>query len=146
LKKPSKTRYPLESFDPRFRNIWLRGILGEVRIAFDTLREAQAFQARLQIYRSKLREANDPQSAMLYRAKTSLRSNILLIHPTDTAFVSVLNEFNQPIRPSTIPSVTPTPPPTTPASSADLDESTSTPLSLEELFAELPPPTEEPTP
>ena len=130
MKRPLKNRFPLESFDPRFRNIWLRGVLGEVRIEFETKKEAQAFQARLQMYRMKLKEANDPQIATLYRAKTSLRDNVLLIQPADTAYVSVLKEFNAPVKDTAIPSLTPELP--------DLDTSTSKPLSIDDIFSDLP--------
>lgn len=133
MKRPLKNRYPLESFDPRFRNIWLRGVLGEVRVEFPTRKEAQAFQARLQMYRMKLKEANDPQTATLYRAKTSLQDTTVIIQPTDTQFISVLNEFNQPIKPSAIPPLTPDLPPL-----PELDETTSKPLSIDDIFSDLP--------
>lgn len=126
-KAPRKTRYPIESFDPRFRNIWLRAILNEVRIEFPTEREAQAFQARLQLYRAKLRDSGDPDAKALYRAKTSLQGKVLLIRPTDTAFSPVLDAFNK---------ATAVPPM---AGEADVDHSTATPLSVDDIFADLPP-------
>lgn len=129
MKKPLKTRYPLESFDPRFRNIWLRAVLNEVRIEFPTEREARAFQARLQLYRAALRDANPTDAASLYRAKTSLQGKLVLIRPTDAVHKDILDEFNK------IPSgaASTEAPPAAP----DLDDTTSKPLSLDDIFSDL---------
>lgn len=126
--KPRKSRYPLESFDPRFRNIWLRAVLDEVKIEFSTEKEAQAFQARLQLYRAKLRDSGDPDGQTLYRAKTSLMGNILFIRPTDTKFIDVLDAFNAPGK---------RPPPVIVAPSLDLDHSTSKPIAIDDIFSDL---------
>ena len=51
---PFNPKTPIESFDPRFRNIWLRAALEPIVISFDSPRDAAAFQARLQNFRANL--------------------------------------------------------------------------------------------
>ena len=122
--KPRKSRYPLESFDPRFKNIWLQAILGEVKLEFPTEKAAAAFQARLQLYRAKYRDSGAEDVKALYRAKTSLFGKVLLIRPTDTAFTQVLDHFNTTIAVPSLDTVI-----------GDLDKATSKPLSVDDIFA-----------
>lgn len=91
------TRFPLESFDPRYKQIWLRAALGEIKLGFPDDKAAMTFQMRLHMYRSKLRKSGDPTATSLYRAKTSRRDNILFIRPADTDFEDALSQFSDPM-------------------------------------------------
>lgn len=132
-KLPSEfnSRFPLESFDPRYKTIWLRAALEELEIKFTSIKDAQTFQARLHMYRSRLRKSGDETAVKLYRAKTSRKGNILFIRPADTAFEAALSLFTPSSEDPPLPvSSVPSPSPTT--------------ISLEDLFAEFPTtPTEE---
>lgn len=123
--KPRKSRYPLESFDPRYKNIWLQAILSEVRLDFPSEKEAAAFQARLQLYRAKYRDSGAEDAKALYRAKTSLQGKTLLIRPTDLVHAAVLGHFNTTVA---------VPPPDTVVT--DLDSTTTKPLSVDDIFAD----------
>ncbi|MGH7472325.1 MAG: hypothetical protein ACREJW_00120 [Candidatus Methylomirabilales bacterium] len=93
------TRYPLESFDPRFRSILLAGALRTITLPFPTHKQAAAFQVRLHTYRSRVRkELGQPAAAPLYRCRTSLRAAesghgfILVLHPWDSEHNSIFEK------------------------------------------------------
>ncbi len=46
-------RLPLSSFDPRFRELLMRGAVKEFSITCETIREARAMRARIHTYRSQ---------------------------------------------------------------------------------------------
>ena len=93
---PFNPKTPIESFDPRFRNIWLRAALEPIVITFDSPRDAAAFQARLQNFRANLKKANDPLASAMYRARTSRTAAVLTISPSDLKFNSILSQFDSP--------------------------------------------------
>ena len=93
---PFNPKTPIESFDPRFRNIWLRAALEPIVISFDSPRDAAAFQARLQNFRANLKKANDPLASAMYRARTSRTAAVLTISPSDLKFNSILSQFDSP--------------------------------------------------
>lgn len=103
IKRNWRTRYPIESFDPRYRKVWLEAALKEIVIPFPSNKEAAAFQARIQMYRAKLRDLNDPDYTKMYRATTSRKGNVLRIFPVDArheAILSGLTTRDAPVEPA----------------------------------------------
>lgn len=88
-----RSRYPIEAFDPRLRQLWLEAALKEIILSFDTPSEAASFQSYIQMYRAKLRDTGDPDYAKMYRAKTSRKANVLRIYPADQAFSFILDQL-----------------------------------------------------
>ena len=95
----SNSRFPLESFDPRYATIWRKALLGEVKIIFPNPKTAMTFQIRLHMYRSKLKKSGNADADLMYRAKTSRIDNILYIRPADAKFADVLDQFETPSAP-----------------------------------------------
>lgn len=128
------SRFPLESFDPRYRSIWLKAAVEEVKFEFPSEKEAQAFQARIHMYRSKVRKSGDEIANTMYRAKSSRKGNILYLRPADAKFSNILDQFNQPPGPRLEPP--------TPVGVPQLDEpvmpvATAEPvLSVDDIFSE----------
>ena len=123
---PFNPKTPIESFDPRFRNIWLRAALEPIVITFDSPRDAAAFQARLQNFRANLKKANDPLASAMYRARTSRTAAVLTISPSDLKFNSILSQFDSPSNTF----ISPTEPET--------DVPVAKEINFDELFAEFP--------
>lgn len=95
------TRFPLESFDPRFRELLLKGAVEEIVLEFDTARKAIAFQQRLHTYRSQVRKSGDETYTLLYRARTSRRDHgtkddpsTLKIFPADSQWGKVFEQVD----------------------------------------------------
>lgn len=92
--KPWADRTPLESFDPRYKNIWLKAALSGFTITLPNEKAATAFLLRLQMYRKRYQETyGKAEAAPLYRAKASREGNILSLAPSDAAFAGVLSQF-----------------------------------------------------
>lgn len=85
--------YPLASFDPRYRDIWLRAATEVIPIEFASPNEAKAFQTRLQLYRAVAREAKLPEADLFYRAKTTRKGTLLLLGPSDARYDSLLSQL-----------------------------------------------------
>jgi hypothetical protein len=135
---PSKTRYPLESFDPRLRDIWLTAVRQSVEISFEETRLAVAFQNRLQQYRAALKRERPDDARLLYRAKCTRKGRTLLVTRQDSEFEDVLSQLDSQLltreanpapAPPAGPSATPLPSPS-PAAPPSLEFS--------ELFADIP--------
>lgn len=90
---PSKSRYPIESFDPRLRDIWLTAIRQPVELQFESSKVAIAFQNRLQQYRAALKREDPDAARMLYRAKASRSGNTILVTRQDAEFSDVLDQL-----------------------------------------------------
>lgn len=104
---PSKSRYPLESFDPRLRDIWLTAIRQPVEIELSTTRLAIALQNRLQQYRAAVKREAPDDARMLYRAKCTRDGRKLLVTRQDSEFSDVLEQLDSQLivrSPSELPS------------------------------------------
>lgn len=99
MKPPSRRApLPLESFDPRFREVFLKALLTPYIIPFPTYNEAKRFQVRLHQYRSAVRRADPDEASLLYRVKTSIRGAELHIHPADQEFSPIFDQVSPPPR------------------------------------------------
>lgn len=136
---PSKTRYPLESFDPRLRDIWLTAIRQPVEITLANTRLAIAFQNRLQQYRAALKRERPDEARMLYRAKCSRSGNILRVQRQDSEFDDVLSQVDSQLIVRTEPAAAPVGPSTTPLPVDDGAVSpSSSSIEFSDLFADIP--------
>lgn len=92
------TTRDLHSYDPRFKEVLIRGTQEVHRITFATKGLAYAFQRKLNEFRRAFRAAN-PNSAetnLLYRCKISRRPaepNVVILTPHDSEFDDVLNQL-----------------------------------------------------
>lgn len=134
---PSKTRYPLESFDPRLRDIWLTAVRQPMELQFDEIKLAIAFQNRLQQYRAALKRERPEEARLLYRAKCTRDGRRLLVTRQDAEFDSVLSAIENQLLARSVPEDSP--PPAGP-SATPLPEFPPSPSALEfsELFADIP--------
>ena len=131
---PHKSRYPLESFDPRLKNIWLTAIRKPVELTFESSKMAISFQNRLQQFRAALKRESPEDARMLYRAKCSRKGNILLVTKQDSEFSDVLDQIDNQLLVHS-PTVSPSGPAETPIPRpSTMPES----LDFSELFADIP--------
>jgi hypothetical protein len=138
---PSKSRYPLESFDPRLRDIWLTAIRQPVDIELANSKAAIAFQNRLQQYRAALKRERPDEARMLYRAKCTRNGNLLRVSRQDLEFENVLQQIDSQlitnsggeVASTSLSSPSPIGPSTTP-----LPEESSIFLDFNDLFADIP--------
>lgn len=140
---PSKTRYPLESFDPRLRDIWLTAIRQPVEIEFESSKLAIAFQNRLQQYRAALKRERPEDARLFYRAKCSRSGNRLRVSRQDEEFESVFSQLDSKLLVKTLDaplSEEPAPPAPRGPSETPIPLSTPEPSALEfsDLFADIP--------
>lgn len=89
------TVIPIESFDPRLRDLLLRGSKERIEIPCETKRQRVNLRNQLMDYRAAARRANLAEANQLYRAKMSLGEVkddkfILIIAPRGSEFDSVL--------------------------------------------------------
>lgn len=99
---PRPSKYPISSFDPRFRELLLKGAMEEIRLDFPTKKAAIAFQQRLQLYRATVRKEGKPEEyEILYRCRTSRRDSgtmndpsTLYIRPNDIQFSQVFDQVD----------------------------------------------------
>jgi hypothetical protein len=89
-----RSRYPIESFDPRFRQVLLEGALKEIIIRFENPGAAKSFQTRLHLYRSQVKHSGDTEWSQLYRARTSRKNNILRVYPADSEFEKAFEQLD----------------------------------------------------
>lgn len=137
---PSKTRYPLESFDPRLRDIWLTAIRQPVEIEFENSKLAIAFQNRLQQFRAALKREHPEDARLFYRAKCSRSGNRLRVSRQDEEFESVFSQLDSQLLVKSLDApVSETPPPRgpseTPIPAAPPENSS---LEFSDLFADIP--------
>lgn len=137
---PSKTRYPLESFDPRLKDIWLTAIRQPVEIQFEETRLAIAFQNRLQQYRAALKRERPEEARLLYRAKCTRTGQFLRVTRQDSEFEDVLSQLDSQLLVHSGESDVPAGPPAGPAETPIPSAAPETTPSLEfsELFADIP--------
>ena len=129
---PHASRYPVESFDPRFRDLWLRSALEVLEISFPTHADAIAFRNRAQLFRAAVKRETPSDSRVLYRSKCSVVGTLVRFFPHDMQFADVLSQ----VRPapgsspgeSLIPEEAPTPIP-------DATSQPSPGISFDDLFA-----------
>lgn len=128
------TRNPLESFDPRYRDVLRAALKDDIELKFESPGQARHFQLRLQMYRKRLLDAKDPEARTFYMLKTSRKDNILRITHADQKFDNILDQFarNQTPSPNYIPSEVPESP--TPDPYRHTDEQN---ISIDDLFAGL---------
>lgn len=135
---PSKSRYPLESFDPRLRDIWLTAIRQPVEVTLENSKVAIAFQNRLQQYRAALKRERPDEARMLYRAKCTRNGNLLRVSRQDLEFEDVLQQIDsQLITNSTGSEVPSAQEPLGPAATP-LPEESSISLDFNDLFVDIP--------
>ena len=137
---PSKTRYPLESFDPRLRDIWLTAIRQPVEISFAETRLAIAFQNRLQQYRAALKRERPEDARLLYRAKCTRSGNLLRVTRQDSEFEDVLSQIDAQLLVHTGEAELPAAAPVGPSATPIPSPTPAAPPSLEfsELFSDIP--------
>lgn len=136
---PSASRYPLESFDPRLKDIWLTAVRQPVEMTFENSKTAIKFQNRLQQYRAALKRERPEEARLLYRAKCSRSGNTLLITKQDAEFADVLSQLDNQLLAHTPPEgETPGPlgPSATPIPESSVPPPAAVPLS--DLFADIP--------
>lgn len=98
--------YPLESFDPRFRELLLKGAKERFEVPCETPHQAYRLQVLLCVYRSRMKERfpNEPEKwQALYSCVVGQknlgkdergrkrRSNVLCLYPRNTEFDQVLS-------------------------------------------------------
>ena len=85
---------PLASFDPRMRELLLRGALERIEIAFDSAtgaRGAGAFELRLKALRSRLRADAHPAWTAASRCRIARSGNFVTLSPHDAQFDAALS-------------------------------------------------------
>lgn len=137
---PSATRYPLESFDPRLKDIWLTAVRQPVELQFSTAKQAIRFQHRLQQYRAALKRVDPEAARLLYRAKCSRSGNALLVTKQDEEFSEVLNQISEQLlvrspELSEVPEELPVGPAETPIPPSSVEAPA---VSFDELFSDIP--------
>jgi len=136
---PSKSRYPLESFDPRLRDIWLTAIRQPVEITLANSKVAIAFQNRLQQYRAALKRESPEDARMFYRAKCTRDGNIVRVARQDLEFEDVLDQLDsQLITKSSGGSPVPEAPVPAGPAATPLPEESSISLDFNDLFVDIP--------
>lgn len=136
MTKPPKefnSRHSLESFDPRYRDLFRSALSRDIDLTFATEGEARHFQTRFQMYRKRLLEAKDPEAKSFYSLKTSRKDNLLRIFRADAPFDQILSHFSQKSDSGSEPNFIPD---TRPNATPLVDNSTQE-LSLDELFSGL---------
>lgn len=127
------TRNPLESFDPRYRDVLRAALKDDIELKFESPGAARHFQLRLQMYRKRLLDAKDPEAKTFYMVKTSRKDNILRITHADQKFDNILDQFaTTTYVPNYAPSEIPESP--TPDPYRDTEQN----ISIDDLFAGLP--------
>ena len=89
-KKHWRSRYPLESFDPRFALLLKKAALmtaeKPLTIPFLTSSEAVVFQNRIYQFRGKAREAGHEDGKLYQRVRITRKANILVLYAQDSQF------------------------------------------------------------
>ncbi len=132
LPKEFNSRHSLESFDPRYRELFRNALKADIELTFSSSGEARHFQTRFQMYRKRLLEVKDPEAKSFYSLKTSRKDNYLKIYRADAQFDEILEHFaSKPSEPKSTfePDLRPNGTPMTGASSQE--------ISLDELFSGL---------
>lgn len=88
-----RKRYPLESFDPRFRDVLKKAATETFALTFPTYKSAIEFQRRCYIFRVRCKEANDPQWSLLYRCRLSRHDNVLTFSPYDGEYEDIFGSI-----------------------------------------------------
>lgn len=92
-----QTRYPLESFDPRYGEALKRALLSPQTIQFATHGELIQFRQRLHTYRARLRDRfpGTDEVKMIYRIRTTMDEAALTLRLAlaDEMFDSHLSQF-----------------------------------------------------
>jgi hypothetical protein len=127
------SRFPLDSFDPRFKRILLEGAIKERVFTFSDEKKAARFQARLQLYRAQVRKQQPDEAARLYRARTSRKGKIVRVYPADLDFEEALST----VSPAPAAPTEDILPPATPH--VDPKTVQEVPMTMDELFADLAP-------
>lgn len=130
-------RHPLESFDPRYRDLLRSALQHEIKLQFNSPGEAKHFQTRIQMFRKRLTDARDPDGKTFYRLKTSRKDSTVRIYLADAQFEQIFEHFTQMPHENLVPddSENPTMPTPTPKV-YDMDEATSS-MTFDDLFADL---------
>jgi len=84
------SRYPVESFDPRLKEVLLKGATTKFSLTFATPGLAHTFQRRIHTFRSRCKQADVEDWKLMYRCATSRKDNMLTLRPYDSAFTDVL--------------------------------------------------------
>lgn len=87
--KAYKKRYPLESFDPRYKQLLLRGAIESVELRFPSPNKAIEFQRRAWIFRIRSKEAGVADWQLLFRCKLVRRDNVVTFSPYDSEFSDI---------------------------------------------------------
>lgn len=92
----SSKAIPLSGFDPRFKDILLRGARERVEIPCDDATQRYALRNQLQAYRVRCKQEKVQDWETLYRAKISLPRNkmVLLVAPRGSEFDTALNRMS----------------------------------------------------
>lgn len=90
------TIVPIESFDPRLKDLLIQGATQRVEIPCETQHQRTALRNQLFDYRARAREQKLEGAAQLYRAKVSFASTeehpyLLIIAPRGSEFDSILS-------------------------------------------------------
>lgn len=74
-KRSHASSFPLESFDPRFRDVYKTAAIMEepLKVEFPTRKAAQDFQARIHNFRKRAKLAGDSDWPIMYKIRVSLR-------------------------------------------------------------------------
>jgi len=132
-------RHPLESFDPRYRDLLRRALSSDIELRFDSIGKARHFQTRIQMYRKRLLDAKDPEARSFYRLKTSRKDNFLRIYAADAEFDELLAQFSDQnlIPESPEPEIISSGPSSTPIPEPAQDSES---MTFDELFRDIPEP------
>lgn len=89
-RKHWRSRYPLDSFDPRWALLLKKAVLAPaeqpITMVFRTNREAAQFKQRLYSFRGKAREEKHPDLRLFMRVCVSQHANILSLFAQDSQF------------------------------------------------------------
>lgn len=89
-KKHWRTRYPIESFDPRWEKLLkvaaLRTAVDPLTLTFPTYKEAFTFHQRIYQFRGKARETEHPDWKLFLRVRITRKANVLRLFAQDSQF------------------------------------------------------------
>jgi hypothetical protein len=71
-RKDWRKRFPLESFDPRYRILLLKAATERVELTFPNRAAAKFFQTRAYLFRVRAKEVNDPDTNLMHRVRISI--------------------------------------------------------------------------
>lgn len=91
----ARTHAPVSSFGPELQSVLREGANREVKIKFETGKQAVRFVARINALRSAMRKEKHPDADQLYRAgaridPTDLRT--VIVSPRDSEFRSFISD------------------------------------------------------